>query len=297
MRFDLIFQQSGDHIPFEVVYNHDLFLYFLEQVNSKSENSFYADPATVSDIGWAIKSVLDSIVQINPVLLELINKQFDLPNDELGFLNQDYLNRIHCEWVQTQNIIINIDHLRSRSRLGEQLHHAYPDEIRQIKLAEAFDKLGLLKEYEEINMGIHMLESKCGANHLSFDNVDKWKLFENPYIDQMITNNDNLNFNFGYTYLGRQLYDKWLNYDDELKYQDHYNYENLEFSFNVNLNKPQTMPFSKEFIKWCTEKNVKPVGRSIPIGNIKGLQQNLHEYRMILYRNIKANNKASIIIN
>jgi len=37
---------------------------------------------------------------------------------------------------------------------------------------------------------------------------------------------------------------------------------------------PQTIPFSNEFIKWCSENSVHPVGHSIPIGNIKDLQKN-----------------------
>jgi hypothetical protein len=179
--------------------------------------------------------------------------------------------------------------------LGNKLHELYPDEIRIIKIAEAMIKLGYIYPYEEVNLSVHRLETCFNKLNLEFSGKSKWEVFDNPFKDSIISNNNVVNFSFGYTYVGRQLYNKFELFDTELKYKDHYNFETLEYSFQLNLNKPQTILFSKEFLAWCREHNIKPITTQIPLANIVDLEKNLFEYRKILYRNSKQNNQASII--
>ena len=113
----------------------------------------------------------------------------------------------------------------------------------------------------------------------------------------MISNNDVVNLSFGYTYVGRQFYNKWQYWDTDLEFVDHYNYETLEYAFQLNLARPQTIPYSKEFIHWQHQKGVKAITTQIPIANIIDLEKNLKYYRTMLYKNSKANNRATLLLH
>ena len=110
----------------------------------------------------------------------------------------------------------------------------------------------------------------------------------------MVSNNNVTNFSFGYTYVGRQYYNKFEFFDDTLEYPDHYNYEQLEFSFQLNLQKPQTIPYSREATAWANAHNVPLITDQLPVANIVDISKNLFEYRKVLFRNSRDNNRASI---
>jgi hypothetical protein len=175
------------------------------------------------------------------------------------------------------------------------LHELYPDEIRLVKTAPAMEKLGYIYPYREVNIGVHRLENSF--TDMEFKADEKWAVFDNPFLDTMVSNNDTVNFSFGYTYVGRQYYNKFKHFDSNLKCPDHYNYETLEFAFQLNLLRPETIPFSKEAISWAHSQNVKLVAEQIPIANIVDLEPKLFEYRKMLYRNSRDNNRAQIILH
>jgi hypothetical protein len=242
-----------------------------------------------------------SVSKTNEVLHNLINKSFKQHTNLENYLDQQFLNQLHADWVFSQHHDINIDTMRfdsdtSRSRIGNKLHELYPDEIRVIKTAESLEKLGYIFPYEEVNMTVHRLE-KFFSNNIEFKSDAKWEVFNNPILDSIVSNNDVVNFSFGYTYVGRQLYNKWQYWDTNLECTDHYNYETLEYAFQINLDRPQTIPYSKEFISWCDKSGVKPISCQIPIANIVDLEKNLTYYRKMLYKNSQSGNRAKIIIN
>ena len=248
MRFNLVYNNSGDVIEFETKYNADLI-----------ENT-----------------------------------------DLLDYLNQDFLNAQHRNWVVSQMETVDIDKLRysenkAQATIGWKLHDIYPDEIRYPKIAEVLKHLGLTYAYEEVNMSVHGLESFFGSN-IEFKSDAKWDIIDNPFVDTFKSNNDIINFSFGYTYVGRQYYDKWHNWDTDLVYDDHYNYETLEWAFQINFDRPQTIPYSTEFLDWCKHKGVKPITNQIPIANVVNLEDNLHNYRRMLYKNAKINNQCFLKI-
>jgi hypothetical protein len=142
---------------------------------------------------------------------------------------------------------------------------------------------------------VHRLES--AFSKIEFQSENKWQVFENPFKDTFVSNNDVVNFSFGYTYVGRQNYDKWVNYDSTLEYPDVYNYETLEWAFQVNLNRPQTIPYSPEFIAWCNDRGVKPITNQIPIGIFESISERLTSYREIVYRNSVAGNGLELKTN
>jgi len=302
MKFSLVFDISGDVLPFDVVHNHELFEFFVRKANEAGQNSFLNHRHLFRQVDTKLTQLHWSLSKTNEVLYDLINKSFKQQEILADYLDQNFLNNTHCEWVDSQHFNVDIDILRhsavtSRAKIGNILHDMYPDEIRQVKIAPVMEKLGYLYPYEEVNISVHHLESAFNKLNLEFRADQKWNVFDNPFAKTMVSNNDIVNFSFGYTYVGRQYYDKFCNFDTDLQYNDHYNYETLELAFQLDLAKPQTVPYSKEFIKWASDHNVSPVTTQLPIANLANIDSNLFEYRKILYRNSRDNNRASIVLH
>ena len=300
MKFNIIFENSGDTIPLEIVANQELLEFFVAAANSKSNNLFSNNKKLFNDANKKLNDINWALSKVNEVIYLLTGNSFTQQNFIENYFDQDFLNKTHADWVFSQSKLIDIDKLRFSNKsdialIGNKLHELYPDNIRIIKLAEALDKLGYFYPYEEVNLSVHRLESLFTSN-LEFSADIKWDVINNPFADTMVSNNNITNFCFGYTYVGRQYYNKFQYFDTELKYQDHYNYETLEFSFQLNLSRPQTIPFSKEFLEWTKKQNIPTITTQLPIGNIFSLEDNLLEYRKLLYRNSRDDNRASIIL-
>lgn len=301
MKFSLVFDQSGDSIELNVINNHEIFEYFVNQSVKNTCNSF-SDHSVIGDtVTKLLNELHNSLSLTNTLSQKLCGIKFHENHDRIDYLDQKFLNRQHEQWVLSQYQEIDIDGLRFShnkdiSKLGWILHDHYPDHIRKIMLAEAMIKLGSIFPYEEVNMTVHRLESYF-ASDIEFKSDLKWQVFDNPFQSTMISNNDKVNFSFGYTYVGRQYYNKWQYFDTDLECADHYNYETLEFAFQVNLDRPQTIPYSKEFLDWCQSRGVPPISTQIPIANVVDLEHNLTHYRTILYSNSRLENKASISIH
>lgn len=300
MKFKLVYEKSGDEIELETKYNQDLLEFFVNEANIKNTNLFTDSREIFNTINPLVTHNEWSLSKTNEVLYDLIGISFDQKLNLLEYLDQDFLNKQHESWVLSQKNILDIDELRysdnkKTSDLGWQLHELYPDDERKIRLAEAMIKLGYIFPYEEVNQAVHRIESSFTKRY-EFKSDAKWQVIDNPYYDSFVSNNDVVNFSFGYTYVGRQYYDKWHYYDTDLKCTDHYNYETLEWAFQFNLDRPETIPYSKEFLDWRNEKGVRPITNQIPFGNVVDLEKNLTKYRSILYENSMNNNKLTIIL-
>jgi hypothetical protein len=298
MKFSLIFENSNDSIEFETVYNSQILEYLIKMSKEKNCNSFSDNGVVGNTVGKLLNELHNSVTVTNSVMPLLCEKRFEEYVNLLEYLDQSKLNRQHEQWVLSQQQFVDIDQMRfsqnkTVSEAGWKLHDMYPDEIRQIQLAEAMQKLGYIFPYEEVNLTVHRLENFY-ANDIEYKSESKWQVFDNPYQDTMVSNNDVVNFSLGYTYVGRQFYNKWQYWDTELEFADHYNYEKLEFAFQINLDRPQTIPFSKEFLDWQQRQNVKPISTQIPIANIVDLEKNLKYYRTILYKNSESGNQATL---
>lgn len=301
MKFSLVFDHSGEEIVFDVVYNSDILEYFVDQSDKNNCNSFTDGHNIANSVGNLLNELHNAVSLTNSVSYSLCGIKFTEHNNRLDYLDQRFLNRQHEQWVLSQNQKIDIDKLRfssdkETSRLGWKLHDQYPDDVKKIRIAEAMQKLGYIFPYEEVNMTVHRLEGYFSKN-IEFRSEKKWQVFENPFRSTMISNNDVVNFSFGYTYVGRQYYNKWQYYDTNLECTDHYNYETLEYAFQINFDRPQTVPYSKEFLEWCQMQGVPPISTQIPIANAVDLERNLKHYRTILYKNSLAGNRASIKIH
>lgn len=300
MKFSLVFENSNNEIEFETVYNAELLEYFVERCNNNNCNNF-TDRYTVSkSVSQHLKEIHDAVTLTNSVMSKLGLPTFPQNNNLLFYMDQQFLNRQHAQWVKSQSVELNIDELRhsadlDTSALGWKLHEQYPDDIRVIRLAEAMIKLGYIFPYEEVNMTVHRLESYFAKN-IEFSADIKWQVFDNPFQQSLVYNNDKVNLSFGYTYVGRQYYNKWQFWDTDLSCDDHYNYETLEYSFQLNLDRPQTVAYSPEFVAWCKQRGVPPISTQIPIANVVDIESHLAHYRAVLYKNSSSGNRAKLII-
>lgn len=302
MKFSIVFERSGDTIPFTVKYNHDLIEWYINKANQENCNQFSNNDGLDRDIDKRLSEINFALCKTNEIYWLLCDETFPQNNDLEQYLDQKFLNKQHEQWVHSQYKIIDVDSLRystniNKAKLGAQLHDLYPDDIRHVRLAPIMAKLGYIYPYEELNMTVHRLETVF-SNNREYSGINKWADlgFENPFVDTMTSNLDRVNFSFGYTYVGRQYYNKWQNWDTDLECNDYYNYERLEWSFNLNLDRPYTREWSPEFIQWTKKTNVKPIATQLPIANIVDLENNLTHYRKIMYRNAKQHNAATLIL-
>lgn len=298
MKLHLVFENSGDTLVYNVVHNHSLLEFFVEQSNKTNNNHFFDQRRLSTKLNKLLTEIHWALSKTNEILPHLIGKSFHQNLNIEDYLDQNFLNRQHCEWVFSQKKIINIDKLRfskdvNQARLGSCLHEMYPDEIREELLPPIIEKLGYVYPFEEVNMCVHRLENSF--KNLEYSALNKWEVFDNP-IKDFYSANDITNFSFSYTYVGRQYYDKFVNWDNSLKYDDNYNYEILEYSFQLSLEKPQTIPYSEEFTKWAKINSLPMITSSLPIANLEDIEERLFDYRKILYRNSINNNASKLII-
>jgi hypothetical protein len=303
MKFSLIFENTNDIIPFEVKYNHEMFEWFINKANQDGENCFFNNDGLSREIDQKLNDIHWALSKTNEIYWLLSGENFPQSNTMTDYLDQRFLNRQHEIWVKSQRTVIDIDQLRfssdsRKSKIGWKLHELYPDEIRKVLLAPALEKLGYIYAYEEVNMTVHRLESIFSKDR-EYSSHNKWASlgFDNPFCSTMVSNPDRVNFSFGYTFVGRQYFNKWQYWDTDLACSDHYNYETLEWSFQLNLDRPQTYDWSQEFLDWTRKMKVKPVTTQLPIANISNLEKNLADYRKIMYNNAKENNPARLVLN
>ena len=295
MKLDFVFKNSGDTIEFEVTDNHELLEFFIDRCNNELKNDFSDHNKISKSVNKKITELLWSIGKSNEILWPMAEHYFKVQENILDYLDQTLLNSLHDSWVKTQQVTVEFEKLLNSSdsekaSIGKLLETEYPNNIIKGQITDVLDKLGYLFPYEEVNQNIHRLEN--AYHELEFSNADRYNVFDNPFYDSMTSNNNICNFYFGYTYLGRQYYDKFKNFDKDLDFNDHFNYNKLEYTVNISLRNQETIPFSKEFLAWCIKKNVKPIGKQIPFANILNLDDKLFEYRKVLYRNSRDGNTA-----
>lgn len=302
MKLLLIFGNTGDQIQLDVVYNHDMIEWFVKKADHEGQNSFFNNDGLSQDFNSKLNEIHWALSKTNEIYWLLSGETFPQNDNLIDYLDQRFVNRQHDLWVKSQYKTVNINELKfsedtRQAEIGYKLHEMYPDEIREILMAEAMTKLGYIYPYEQVNKAAHHIEG-IFARDSEWSSANKWADlgFENPFVDNMISNQDRVNFSFGYTYVGRQYFDKWKHWDTDLEFTDHYNYERLEWSFQLNLDRPQTLPWSPEFLQWTNDKQVKPIATQLPIANVSDLEKKLTQYRKIIYNNTKQNNPIKLAI-
>ena len=295
MTYRIVFDGTGDEIPFDPV-NQEVLDFYLEQLAQQNLNNFWPrNPEVGKIILLKIQCLKQCIVEINTWLYDLADLKIDVLDDE-QYLDQNVLNKIHADWVRSQNLTYDIQKKRLQlnfSDIAEKIHDMFPDDIQTPPLGVVLDKLGLKSIYNSLNdPHVHGLESMF--NCVRFSVSQKWtKIAENPFDKKLLTN-DQANLSISFNHLGRTLYNKFCNFDTKLEFDDENSYDELLGYVTLSLQSSQTIPLSPEYITWCKSHNREPIGNNLNIGNIPNLLEDLKKYRKIVFRNLLANNKFSI---
>jgi hypothetical protein len=140
MKLQLVFENSGDYLEFDVVQNHELLSFFVQQSNAKEYNRFRNNDGLKENVTTALTEIDSAVRTTNEVLRLLTGKPFDNYDDLTEYLNQRVLNKQHSDWCNSQSVLCNIDTLRFNedstiADIGNRLHDLYPDEIRDVLVA------------------------------------------------------------------------------------------------------------------------------------------------------------------
>lgn len=292
MNFNVVFEQSGDAIPFKAI-NPDVLEYYLDQISKLGLTKFGADHEQVSSLVPMVRDFKRIIESTNTWLDPLVDVQFPTV-DVTDYLDQDILNSIHALWVRLQRCTFDIDKKRvllHHCELIEKIHDAYPDIERYPILGDVVGKIGKRQEFDSINSWLHGIEKRFDA--IRFKCHENWIAIPNLFSKSKVTL-DTCNLYLPFNHLGRSQYNKFITFDQDHKHQDENTFNELLGWVEINFRKPETRPFSKEYLDHCVQSGQTPSGELIPLGNIPDLTQNLHKYRVLMLNNILAKNKFQI---
>ena len=295
MKFSLVFENSGDSIPFDPV-NQEILEFYIEQLNQQSLNGFFSmDQHHGQKILDRISAFNLNILEVNKWLDELMDIKFDTLTTE-EYLSQQVLNKLHADWVNSQSLLYNIPEKRKQfnfSGLAEKIHEKFPDNIPTPTLSNVLSKLELTDIYKSLNNPhIHGLEA--AFNNVRYTVNDTWTIVSNNYFPKSSLTNNVANLKLSFNHLGRTLYNKFQNFDRNLECDDENSFNELLGFVTLSLVPAQTIPLSIEYLTWCKQHNKVPSGDFLNIGNIPDLYENLTNYRIIIFRNLLSNNKFSI---
>jgi chaperonin cofactor prefoldin len=294
MNFSLTFDNSGDSIDF-VSTNPGLVEYYVDQLNQRKANSFRVQNSTWADsVTQDINHLHTVLEEVNSWIEELTNWRYDVFELE-DYLNQKNLNKLHANWVNSQNQMYDIDVKRQQNNftgIVEHIHDLFPDDERFVMLGNLLTKLNQSQQYDQINHAVHKLESKF--DQINFRMSDgSWQEFSNIF-DKSVLTNDVTNFNLTFNHLGRTLYNKFQTFDLNLEHDDENSFDQLLGFVDIRLVPTQTIPLSREYQQWCRSVNRVACGDNLNLGNIPNLSNRLTEYRQLIYKNLKNNNNFSI---
>lgn len=291
MNFSLVFINSGDYLSFKAT-NPEIADYFIDRLDELDQRVFYPmSPGQGSRIQQRLDNFKNDIEQINQWFELLTSKKYPEFSDPTDYLDQRLLNFLHAFWVGSMRWKYDIDQQRiqkNHTEFVEKIHDMFPDDQRTPFLSTVLSRLGLLDQYNRLNEPhIHGIERSFSdmAFHVT---SDEWIEWPNPFVDS--TSNNICNLYLRFNHLGRTLDYKYESFDFDLEFDDENSFNEILPIVGVSLTPPRTIPHAVEYLDWCKEKNRKPVGNQISLGNVINLYENLKEYRIIILRNLLNNN-------
>lgn len=248
----LVWVKSGDEIKFSPTCP-DLLTYYVDVLDSTNANNFKLDTTKFSvDHISGFTKVVKSIESISNKI------PFEIDNWHGDAFNQDYLNLLHKQWVQT----------------GIK----YPSMPLLLRKMSNLDK-----DYREINTLLHQIESSFVYNFKNYDQ-DQYQI-ENIFGPSVL-GFDQANIAIGFDNLGRSSWEKFCNFDENADDTDTNNFNKLSGVIHFNLNRPLSAGPPVEYVDWCKAHNVPVVGKQLNLGNIVDLELKLTDLRKIVVRNV-----------
>lgn len=271
----LVFEQTGDELPFNGLNNEVLEL-FIDKIFVA--NSQYR---RVSEYTIKLKNTINSVNHyLNSIGVDIVFPQ-------VNTLHQTDLNYLHAFWAKNTEKKLKIkDH--------PALIEHYPDSKTHCTLYEIASKLQLgtlFQSLEDINILVHDIETIFTGNN--FFQTEQITYSSVPWASQFSTN-DFANISVPRHFTGRTLENKFRNFDDKLEFDDENNWNDMPTCLHINFGRPRTIEFSKEYKDWCKKLDLEPLGNQLNIGNFVNIHENLTTYRTIMYNNIQAGNSFSV---
>jgi hypothetical protein len=293
MYFSLIFQNSGDKIICTTD-KADLLEYYVEFIEKCNANKF--NLITKNNTSLNIDRLLESLKFINETFFSDLHGKFTIPLNKLDVLDQTFLNKTHAKWVNNQLKNFDVNKLK-HSDFAYKLAHLFKnisDDIQQANTAMILCKYDYMNMYNNINELIHSVES--GFSRLRFQaDFDNW-IEVNNLFPKSYTSNSLQHVSLSFNHYGRQLYNKYVNWDLDLDHDDENTFDQLLGFINLDLRPAETFDYSLEYKEWCKKHNRIPTGQYLNLGNIENLDTKLHEYRKIIFRNLQAKDKFKIVL-
>lgn len=296
MNFKIVFDNSGDFIPFYAV-RPEVIEYYVHELEKANLNKFHDHTFSIGkNIAQKIDTLHSSIEKVNQWAYELMDIKVDQYSNREEYLNQRNLNKIHSDYVVSKrNFVYDIDQKRKDYNFqgyAEIIHDMFSDDIRFPQISDVLGKLDKEVSYCDINMNLHELENIFRLITFNIQPIS-WVAVENPFGSSILDNNI-CNFRLGFNHVGRTLYNKYQNFDDNLEFEDENSFDELVGRVEISFLHPQTIPLSKEYVAWCNRHDKIPSGDYLNIGNIPDLAEKLYDYRLIIFRNLVANNSFTI---
>ena len=298
MKFYLVFENSGDSIPF-VSENSDLLEYYVKFIDNEKINKFSPIKNFKEKLITELQNIHDVISQYNTTEASEFTGKFSVRDKLEDYLNQEYLNSIHCQWVHNNHLeytFSKIKKLNINNRY-QWLLDQLPDDDHVIPASEIFCKYNVKELSDSINHAVHTVEGffnniKYQGN---YDVIWNWKEIKNIF-PKNYTSNCTANLSISFNHYGRTLYNKFLNQSGTIFHDDENTYNQLLGFVNLSLRPCETIYYSKEYLNWCNQINREPGGENLNIGYIQNLPDYLTEYRKIIYRNTLSQNKFQLVI-
>jgi hypothetical protein len=220
----LIFTSTGDYITI-IQDNTEFVEFWHNSINSDGVNSFVIkDQSHI----LPIDELTNTLAEVNTVLDKFnIN---DLTNIDNDWFNQHNLNVLHERWVKLQHHYPTIIQILSK----------FPD--------------SMLQKFNNINLLIHEIEQTFTC------------IYENQIRPGIIWQTKNLfgasilksgmwNVELHYQNLGRSLYDKWINFDNNIFDEDTNNFTHIGGRVIINVGRPYTVSLPNEYVDYCNKHN------------------------------------------
>lgn len=306
MRFSLIFKNSNDLIPLQTVNSlaANVLCEYVEELNKNQQNEFLIPNHRIKEITDTIHNLKSLLNDCNSYIFELADRYLPICSDDIEYLDQRLLNKLHSDFVQIANSQYNIlekQRTYNDSIQSLEISRLFFNSTSTVSMHDVLIKLNKIEDFNSINYAVHTLESRfdhinCKCN-TSNGQLLNFKNLSNVQNIQGIVTNDIVNFSLPPWLLGRNLYNKFMSFDHSLEFDDENTYNELPGVVDIHLAPPQQIPFSAEYINWCATHQRIPTGDTLPIGNIVDLTENLTTYRKIIYQNALQQNSFSIQLN
>lgn len=213
------------------------------------------------DVGQDIQRLVNNLVDVNAVFSKCGLPKLADPDSD--WFDQDNLNTLHRDWVKVQH----------KTRIVELLSK-FPNDI--------------LTTFHDINNLIHDIEHSLVIKYSNSQGTP-WQMV-NPFAPDILEFGT-WQVELDYQNLGRSTYEKWLNYDQDVDNEDTNNFTHIGGTVVFNISRPIQTSAPVSYLQWCQEKNVKPYGHKLPIGNFTC---SLGTLRTVFYRNVAVANNTIV---